>query len=563
MFEKRLSLTFWALSVFTLSVLVRFFYWQIIQSDTLSQKAYQQSRSVKETHATRGTIYSSDSFPLAINQTYYSPAFYRPNSTLSAAELKEEIEKIIPNFTEQNESIFDQIQSKPQKTWFEFQTLTTNEEKGKLQTIPGLEFSTTQKRIYPEASLSAHLLGFVGKNNLNEPQGYSGLEGYYDKELSGTFGIIQRTRDALGRIVFLKKLWGRQVKNGRDLHLSIDRTAQFLAEEELKKGIKTYQAEAGSIIIMESSTGKILAMTNFPAFDPDKYYEATPSTLINPAISHLFEPGSIFKPLIMTMALDSSAIKKDDKCPICDREKVLPPHTINNWDFKFHPDSTMTEIITNSDNIGMTYVIEQLGLKKFLEYSQKLSLSSETGIDLQGETFQPQRKEKDWYPIDLAAASFGQGIALTQVQILNAFNVLANDGYLNTPQVVSYYTQSGKDIPLKTKKPILVFQSESIKDIKDMLQTAVNESPVSRLKPQGYSVCAKSGTAQVALGGNYDETQFTASYIGFLPKENPKFTMLVTLKNPQTSSWGSSTAAPIWFELSKKLIYLFDIKKDQ
>jgi len=563
MFKKRLSLTFWALCLFTFSVLLRFFYWQVIQSDQLSKKAYQQSRSIKETTAIRGTIYASDSFPLATNQTLYKPAFYRPNSDLSVPQLKEKIDEIIPDFSEKNKEIFQKILENPEKTWFEFKTLITHEQKEKLKDISGLEFSVTSKRVYPEATMSAHLLGFVGKNNLDQPQGYSGLEGQYNKELTGTFGLLQKTKDALGQVIFLGRPWGREVKNGKNLHLYLNRTAQFLAEETLKKGLETYQAEAGSITIMETSTGHILAMTSLPSFHPNNYQEATPSSLINPVISHFFEPGSIFKPIIMTMALDSSAVKKDDLCRECDQPKTIGPHTINNWDLKVHPDSTMTEIIKNSDNIGMSFVIEELGLDKFLDYSEKLGFGSSTGIDLQGEAGQKLKPKKNWYPMDLASAAFGQGIALTQIQVLNAFNSLANDGYLTSPQVVASYSQAGQNNPLKAKKNKKVFKKESIEDIKDMLETAVNESPISRLKPEGYSVCAKSGTAQVAIKGYYDDSQFIASYIGFLPKEKPYFTMLVTLKNPQTSSWGSSTAAPIWFDLTNKLIYLFDIKKDQ
>jgi len=563
MFNKRLSLIFWALCLFTLSVLFRFFYWQVIQSDQLSQKAYQQSRSVKETTAVRGTIYTSDSFPLATNQTLYQPAFYRPNSDLSTPELKEEIDKTIPDFSENNKEVFQKISESPEKTWFEFKTLITHEQKEQLEGVSGLEFSVTSKRVYPEASMSAHLLGFVGKNNLDQPQGYSGLEGYYNKELSGTFGLSQKTKDALGQIIFLGKPWGREVKNGKNLHLYLDRTAQFLAEEALKEGLETYQAEAGSVTVMESSTGHILAMISLPGFHPDTYQEATPSSLINPVISHFFEPGSIFKPIIMTMALDSSAVKKDDICQDCDQPKTISPHTINNWDLSVHPNSTMTEIIKNSDNIGMSFVIEELGLNRFLDYSEKLGFGSPTGIDLQGEASQKLKSKKNWYPIDLASASFGQGIALTQIQVLNSFNSLANNGYLASPQVVAEYSQSGRNDSLKIKKSEKVFEKEAIDDIKNMLETAVNESPVSRLKPKGYSVCAKSGTAQVAIKGHYDDSQFIASYIGFLPKEEPYFTMLITLKNPQTSSWGSSTAAPIWFNLAEKLIYLFDIKKDR
>lgn len=251
------------------------------------------------------------------------------------------------------------------------------------------------------------------------------------------------------------------------------------------------------------------------------------------------------------MALDTKSINTDYVCTQCDRPHVIGQYNISNWDSETHPNSSLQDIIKNSDNIGMSYIIGKLGLKNFLSYYQKLGLSQKTGIDLQGEA-KPSVKT-EWPEIDLATASFGQGIVVTQVNMLQAFNTIANDGVLVKPKVANYLTENDKIIKNKNQTEIKVFSQETINDIKSILKYSVENGVVSKFKPQNLEVCAKSGTAQIAIDGKYTDSSTIASYIGFSPCNNPKFTMIVTINNPKTSPWGSSTAAPIWYELASKL----------
>jgi cell division protein FtsI/penicillin-binding protein 2 len=197
----------------------------------------------------------------------------------------------------------------------------------------------------------------------------------------------------------------------------------------------------------------------------------------------------------------------------------------------------------------------ELGLNNFLEYYQKLGLNKKTGIDLQGES-KPSIKNS-WPEIDLATASFGQGIVVTQINMLQAFNTLANNGVLVTPKVVDYQKDDLDHITYpKKSSPTTVYSQKTIDQIKSILKHAVENSVVSSLKPEFMEVCGKSGTAQVAVKGNYTDSSTIGSYIGFSPCDKPKFTMIVTINNPKSSSWGSSTAAPIWFELAAKINFL-------
>jgi cell division protein FtsI/penicillin-binding protein 2 len=306
----------------------------------------------------------------------------------------------------------------------------------------------------------------------------------------------------------------------------------------LENGVNLSAAQSGLITIINPETGSVLAMA------------ATDDTFTpNPAISSLFEPGSIFKPLTLAMALDSQSIRPDYLCHLCHQPLVVNGHPINNWDNSFHPHSTIQDIIKNSDNIGISLISRQLGRDRFLAYFNRLHLASKTNIDLPQET--KPLKKTFWSAVDLATASFGQGFALTQLQFLVAFNTLANQGYLVSPKIVQAIQSGNSTSPIKSPPSIQVFQANTTNQIKSILKYVVENGAVSRYKPANLEVCGKSGTAQVAINGIYTDTVTTASYVGFSPCHKPKFTMIVTLNGPKSSPWGSTTAAPIWFNLAK------------
>jgi cell division protein FtsI/penicillin-binding protein 2 len=246
----------------------------------------------------------------------------------------------------------------------------------------------------------------------------------------------------------------------------------------------------------------------------------------------------------MSSALDSGSISSDFLCHKCNQARIIGKYTINNWNEEFHPESTLKDIIKNSDNIGMSYIIEELGEKKFLDYFHLLKLDQKTGVELSGESISPLKTF--WSEIDLATASFGQGFAVNQLQMIQAFNVLANNGNL----IPLHFDQQ------KAIQSYPVFKFETVNLMNEILKYGVENSPISSLKAKDLEVCAKSGTAQVAVEGNYTDSDIVASYIGFSPCEQPKYTMIVTINNPRLSKWGSSTAAPIWFEIAQNLEFL-------
>lgn len=545
--SKLLSIT---LTFCFIVISFRLFYWQIIKGYELSEKAKNQTYKLEKIIPKRGQIYSSDNFPLALNKTTYQLSIYKPNLKDNLDNVVNNIDQVLPNFKLENNISIENLKNNPNQKWMTFSSLFSDNQKKQLE-LPGIEFQKIEKRYYPEEPMAKDIIGTIGKNYQGVQIGYGGLEAFYQKQLKGKTGFVWAPQDATGKTVLNKKSWSSESVSGRNIFTSINRSAQFYVEKLLKEGITQFSADSGSITVMDSKTGSIIAMSSLTSTSTSS---ATPSAIRNSAISDLFEPGSIFKPIVVSMALDAKSIDTNYICTECDRPNVIGKYNISNWDGELHPDSSLQDIIKNSDNIGMSHIIDKLGLKNFLSYYQKLGLSQKTGIDLQGEA-KPSLKTQ-WPDIDLATASFGQGIVVSQINMLQAFNVIANDGVLVKPSVANYFTEDDKIIKNKNKTETRIFKPETIKNMKDILKYSVENGVVAKFKSKDIEVCAKSGTAEIALKGKYSDSSTIASYIGFSPCNNPKFTMIVTINNPKSSPWGSSTAAPIWYDLASKLNYL-------
>lgn len=501
-----------------IAILIRLFYWQIIKGQELRDQATSQIYRLNTIAPQQGNILSSDSFPLSLDYSYYSLSLYKPNFQTSLPDLLTQINSVEPKFATENAVLLDKFNNPTQK-WMEFITKFTHDQMLKLKNLSGLDFTEEHARLYPEKNMAINII--------------QNLERYYHRQISGQVGFSRSIIDGTGESLLTKKNWQKSEIDGQDIHTSLNRQIQFYSEASISDGVKKYNADSASIIIIKPQTGEILAMAS---------YEATPSATSKITnIANIFEPGSIFKPLVMTSALDSGNLKRDFICEKCNQPRVIGQYTINNWNNELHANSTLDDIIKNSDNIGMSYVIDQLGLNNFLDYFHRLKLDQKTGIELSGESISSPKTY--WSDIDLATASFGQGIAVNQLQMIQAFNSIANNGKL-----VKVHFNHDSKIDTST-----VFKEESIKQIKGILHYAVENSPVAQFKPKDMNVCAKSGTAQVAVLGGYTDSSTIGSYIGFSPCDNPKFTMIVTINNPRSSPWGSSTAAPIWFELAQKI----------
>ena len=552
----RYPFVFITLTFFFICVIARLFYWQVVKAEMLSELAESQYNGIIRVLPRRGEIKTSDGFPIVANKVSYL-LFVNPT------EIKDK-----NNTVSMLSSLLDlsvaSISSKllPYKLWVSIQAGVNSEKKEAIEKInlPGVGFEEHYSRFYPEASAAAHLLGFVGKNESGQDKGYVGLEGFYDRLLTGKEGYAVELHDALGRPILSRRIDNTHGSNGGNLSLSVDRSVQFLVEQKLKDAIVRYGALGGMVGIMDPSSGDIIAMASFPSFSPQKYWEYEESLYTNPFITNTYEPGSTIKPIIMASALDAGLITPQTKCNICGGPVTVSDYNLHTWNDKYYKDTNMIEVIQHSDNTGMVFVALQLGVDKMISYLTRFGIGRLTDIDLQGETAPSFKPRSAWYDVDLATTGFGQGISVTPIELLTAFSGLANEGKIMQPRVVKAFENANGEvlkIPVKVKgSPI---SAKTAKVMTEILVNAVEKGEAQWTKLKGYRIAGKTGTASIPVAGHYDPKNTITSFIGFAPAQKPKFVMLVILNKPTSSIYAAETAAPLFFSIAKDLLSYYGI----
>jgi cell division protein FtsI/penicillin-binding protein 2 len=429
--------------------------------------------------------------------------------------------------------------------------------------IKGIGFESQEARYYPEGSSAAQILGFVGKDENGGDIGYFGLEGYYNLPLSGKSGFLGREKDARGAPILVNGVNQVSAVSGVNLKTNVDKRAQLLVEEKLKEGIDKYGASGGHVTIMDPTSGRVMAMAGYPSFDPQEYVKYGDSLFKNPVISDTFEPGSIFKVLVMAAGLDAGVIEPDTKCDICAGPLKIDKYFIKTWNDEYHPDISMTDVIVHSDNVGMTFIGRKLGAEAMFDYLDKFGIGKTSGIDLQGESAVALRKKGTWNDVDLATASFGQGVAVNGIQMVRAVAAVANGGYLVTPRVVNSVQGDAWEEEIKSDPPKRIISRQAAEETAQMMVQASDKGEAKWANVSGFSIAGKTGTAQIPVSGHYDSTNTNVSFIGFAPAVNPKFVMLVTLKSPQSSPWAAETAAPLWYSIAKELFPYLGVSPSQ
>jgi cell division protein FtsI/penicillin-binding protein 2 len=311
-------------------------------------------------------------------------------------------------------------------------------------------------------------------------------------------------------------------------------------------------------MIMDPHTGGILASASFPNYDPSDLGSFETSTYKNPTIANTYEPGSTFKVLVMAAGIEAGVITPDKVCgSACAGPTTIGQYQIRTWNHEYSTDQTMTEVLANSDNTGMVFVAQELGKESFVEYIKAFGFGQPTGIDLQEETGSILREK--WGDIDVATTSFGQGIAVTGIQMLRAVAAIANGGKLLEPHVVSTVQEGTTMIPIQPKLVKQVISPETAKQVTEMMIEAAHHGEAQWTVLKDYDIAGKTGTAQIPIDGHYDEEKTIASFVGFAPAYDPKFVMLVKLREPESSPWAAETAAPLWYQIAKDLLLYYNI----
>ncbi len=549
-------------------VLGRLFFWQVIKGGELASQARNQYLNSQRLLAQRGSILSSDGTWMAASVDGWLLYAQPKNITKEPRMVANELAPLTVDANDKDELLKEAMRLEglleKDSSWIPLKHKISPDVKKNIEAldISGLGFEYEETRFYPEGSSSAQLMGFVGKDEKGNDKGYFGLEGYYDLSLSGSPGYTERESNAVGIPLLTGTSKEVTALRGVDLFTHLNKTIQLLVENKLKEGVEKYGALAGTAIVMDPSDGGILAMASFPSYDPYYYYDFGDEFFKNPAISDSFEPGSIFKPVIMSSALDAGVVEPDTKCDICDGPLKIDKYVIGTWDDKYYEDSTMLDVIKHSDNVGMSFVGLKMGGEKLYEYLSKFGFGSPTGIDLQGEGNPALREKGTWGDVDVATASFGQGIAVTPIQMTVAITTIARGGVPVKPEVVDKVEMDSWSEDIKPEEGQRVISKKAAKEITEMMVEAAKQGEAKWAIPKGFSIAGKTGTAQIPVSGHYDAEKTIGSFVGFAPPEKPKFVMLVTLREPKSSQWASETAAPLWFDIARELFPYLGIQPE-
>ncbi|HEX6513569.1 MAG TPA: penicillin-binding protein 2 [Chloroflexota bacterium] len=550
------------LAVFTLLVLfaavlgARLYYWQVKQHDVLAAKAQKEHFHDEQIPAKRGAIYDVNGSVLATNEAVDSVYAARTQiedpakaaQTLSAL-IDVSADTIEQRITDPN------LQFVRLKTW----VTPAVSQQIKAAHLAGIFLEPTTRRTYPQNGLAAHVLGFTNQDG----EGQYGLEEFYNQALAGTPGHLQAEMDTAGRAInFSTPRQSSPARDGADLVTGVDAALQYIAERELSAAAKQHKASGGTVIIMEPHSGEIMALANVPSFDPNVYASFDAASFPDPAISKIYEPGSTFKIITMSIALAEHVV--DPGTAIYDPGGLsLGGIHITNWDGKGHSPESATQVLQYSSNVGAATIGWKVGADKYYPHIQDYGLSQRTGVDLAGEL--PGQVlfpgQPNWTPANLVTNAFGQGIAVTPMQLVTAVAAVANGGMLVKPHVVREIRGPEGSQRVGPTEVRRVLEPQVAATLTKMLVDSAKIGEAQFAVVPGFNVAAKTGTAQVASPtGGYAEGKFVASLMGFAPADNPKFVMLVKIDEPQDVPFGSEVAAPVWREIAKQLFVHFKIE---
>ena len=420
--------------------------------------------------------------------------------------------------------------------------------------LSGVDSVSTQRRVYPHADLAAPLLGFVDV----DANGLEGIEARYDDALLGHAARSLGERDARGRTIFVHG--GPRQPETLEVRLALDARLQYIARHELERAVHDSGARAGTVIVLDPRTFAVLALAQLPAFDPNRPAASVAAARRNRAVSDCYEPGSTLKALVVAAALDAGQVTETDRFFCENGAYRIGGHTIH--DVRPYGDLSVERIVAKSSNIGALKIGELVGAERYRAYLQAFGLGQLTGIDLPGEIvgILPER----WSRIKLATVSFGQGVAVTPLQLASAYAALANDGMLMRPYVVSEVVNSrGEVVRANRPTPLRqVVQPETARRVRAVLERVVQPDATGwRAQVPGFRVAGKTGTSQkIDPRGGYSETGRIASFVGMVPAERPRLVILVVVDEPQGVTGGGAIAAPVFREIARRSLATLGIR---
>ena len=532
--------------IFLLLCVGRLFFIQFFRSDYLTAIAKKQHNQLVELEPRRGTIFDcnlkAQAFNMSMDSLYAVPNVIKNQESVA--------NQLLPILGVERSYLQERLSRKKSFIWLARKLIPEKSEGIKKLNIKGLGFLKETKRIYPNSYLASHIIGFSGMDNI----GLEGVERGFDNYLKGTPGWAIFLRDAR-----LKKLdiWEKMVipQDGMDLVLTIDEVIQYIAERELDKVFKDFHAKGASIVVIDPHTGRILAMANRPTYDLNDHSDVSKDSIRNRAICDLFEPGSVFKIVTASAALEEKKVTEEDVF-FCENGayrvggRILHDHTA-------HGNLTFKQIIEESSNIGTVKVAQLLGPDTLYRYIKAFGFGSKLGIDLAGEISGMISPPRLWSKTSITAVPIGQEVGVTALQLAGAISIIANGGQLMKPYIIDSVRDNQGRI-IKQNKPVLIRKVISVDTamrIKKILTGVIEEGTGKLGKVLGFSAAGKTGTAQkLEPDGSYSHNKFVASFIGFAPAEDPLITVVVTVDEPHPYYFGGVVAAPVFQKVAGDVI---------
>ena len=561
-------------------LIIRIGYIQFIQGEELQTLAYVQQTLDRKINPNRGTIYDRNGEVLAMSASVETVTI---NPTNIAKENKEKVAEALSNIFELDyETILKRVNKKTSieniiKKVDKEKTDELREWMNSTGIISGINIDEDTKRYYPNGSLASHVIGFTGSDN----QGLDGIEAKYNEILSGEQGKIVRTSDASGGVIGTGEEEYIPAIDGDSIILSIDSNIQSIATKYLEEAcIDNECTDGGAVIIMQPDTGDILAMVTYPEYDLNDPFTINSEEIKNSwdtlsqtdknvylqqmwrnkAITDTYEPGSTFKLITTSIALEEKIVTDIDKKGqfTCTGGIDIAGTYIRCWRYyRPHGAESLRNALMNSCNPVFIGLGQQVGVKKYYEYLNKFGLLNKTGIDLSGEAGSIFLKEDKVGPVELATLSFGQRFEITPIQLITAVSAIANGGNLVTPRIVTATidAETGEKTEIEPVVKNKVISEDTASKVRDMMKSVVSEGTGKNAKVEGYSIGGKTGTSEDGVNTN----KYVTSFMGLSPTEDPEIVILVVLYNPtgEGGHQGGAIAAPVAGNiLSEVLPYL-------
>lgn len=551
--HKRVLFLKVVLSICFLAIIFRLGLIMFVEHHLYFSRAKTQQLRKEEIIPKRGNIYDRKGREFAISLEKES-LFIDPSSLRSDEKIR-----ILKNYIKIN---MEQIKSYSEKSvrflWLERKLDREVAEKIKALKIEGLGFIPEGARFYPNGFLASHVIGFV---NIDE-QGIEGLEKQYDKYLRAEKSLKVVSVDAKG-----KRLSDGDLKDikGNDIFITIDEGLQYIVEKYLEEAIRKWRASSGTVIMMDPFTGEILALANRPTYDPNNLkFIKNIGVIRNRALTDLYEPGSTFKIVTATAALEEGIVNLRTKFD-CSQGYI------EIWGKKIkdsHKNGVLTfeEVIQKSSNVGTIKIAMMLGKEKLYQYIKKFGFGEKTGIDLPGEVGGYIRPTHKWSGTSIGAIPIGQEVAVTPIQVLRAYAAIANGGYLVKPFVVSEIrSPEGKILYKAVIQRQRIISEKTAKTMRDILKKVTQEGgTATQAKIDGNDVAGKTGTAQKydPKTGKYSKDKFVSSFVGFIPADNPRIAMIVVIHDPKGAHYGGVVAAPVFKAISNEALAYLNVPRD-